>query len=509
LIAFDGSEEQRNGEDTPPPPAAETPSPTDLSPREYPPLIPPASREPWWMLALGLCCFLALMGLIWSNYRIADENRGADFSTLLSARLNTRIIEFLQYHRLQGELPKWAMESFGVEELAKQAAGVWRSISEDTSDTDGGLAALNAAALYHVAGDDAFARRMMVLAARRDPQRAAQYQALSQLYFASPRPVRETPAIDGMLRQISTGPLVRARNAELRGDSAAAFAALLPGARAGQRIAIIFGGMAAVMGILVLSMLLALIIAGPRFFTMLSEVGKAPGAETPWGIGAGLIVISLSYFTVSFLHSLLGSMLSAPIDSDAELMLSLIANLLGPLLIISIFLLALGRKPWEWGVLGWLPTRRGMRYGIAALALTLPLIVVAGILSQRIFGDQQGSPPLIPDMYSTENTLLLGMMILTAVVVAPLVEETLFRGILFRAANAQLPFWTAALGSGFIFAAGHFLLLALLPITLLGVIFALLTRRSQSLFASAAAHAGYNGIVTAITLLLAWALRGM
>jgi len=505
-MAFDGSEEQRNGEDTPPP-AAETP-PIDLSPHEFPPLIPPATREPWWLLAIGLFCYMALLGLIWSNHA-ADKNQGVDFQQSVSARLNTRFIELIQYHRLRGELPGLAMKSINIEELATQTARDWRSISDDTTDAgQRGLTALNAAALYHLAGDDASARRMLVLAAKRDSRRAMQYRALSRLYDANPRPVPETPAISGKLRKITAGPLVRARNAELLGDSAAALAALQPGARAGQRVVLVTVVSFMAMVALLLGLLVALIVARPRLARPLSEVEQGPGAEVPWGMGTGLIVISLSYFAVSFILSLLGSMLSAPKDSDAELMLGLIANLLGPLLIISLFLIALGRKPWEWGVLGWLPTRRGMRYGITALALSLPLIIVAGIVSRQIFGDQQGTNPLIPEIVSAHNPLLLAMLILTAVVVAPLVEETLFRGILFRAANTRLPFWTAAFGSGFLFAAGHYLLVALLPITLLGVLFALLTRRSQSLFASAAAHAGYNGMVTVVMLLLAWALRG-
>jgi membrane protease YdiL (CAAX protease family) len=49
---------------------------------------------------------------------------------------------------------------------------------------------------------------------------------------------------------------------------------------------------------------------------------------------------------------------------------------------------------------------------------------------------------------------------------------------------------------------------ALLPITLLGMLFAFLTRRSQSLLASAGAHAAYNGMITAVVLLISWALNG-
>jgi membrane protease YdiL (CAAX protease family) len=40
------------------------------------------------------------------------------------------------------------------------------------------------------------------------------------------------------------------------------------------------------------------------------------------------------------------------------------------------------------------------------------------------------------------------------------------------------------------------------------MLFAFLTRRSQSLLASAGAHAIYNGIITAMMLLFSWAMNG-
>jgi len=488
-----------------PPPDAIEPAALDM----LPPLIPPASREPVWLLVVGVLCFLGLMGLIWQNHRQESGGRSPDFQTTITARTSTYLVELLEYHRLRGELPAWATQALPVVELANRTAGDWQSVSGDSPDGEyAGLTLLNAAALSHAAGDDIGARAMLTNAAMRDPARAAQYEQLWQLYAIMPRSVRETPALHGMLERISAGPLVRARMAGLRRDTGAEMAALLPGARAGQRFILVSGGLMFGIIALLLSVLVALIITAPRLTATLQDVERAPGAEMPWGMGTGLIVISLSYFTVSFIRSLLAGWLSVPQGTDADLVLNLLATLLGPLLIVSLFLLALGRKPWEWSAVGWLPARRGMRYGFTVLLLALPLILAASYLSGIIFGSRQGANPLISEMMTTPNHLLLAILILTAVVVAPLTEETMFRGILFRAANARLPFWAAAFGSGFVFAMGHYSLVALLPITLIGTLLALLTRRTDSLLASAAAHAGYNGLITAVTLLMAWALRG-
>jgi hypothetical protein len=507
-MAFDGSEEQPTRENVPPEMAGEPPLPGPAG-YELPPLIPSASREPVWLLLLGIACFLGLMLLIWRSHQAPEGARSANFQQSVAARTSTYLVALLQYHRLRGELPAWASDALQIEELAARTAGDWRSISEETGDAGhGGLTALNASALYHAAGDDAAAREMIGHAAQRDRENAIHYRALLPLYADPPRPVSVIPPVSRLLERISAGPLVKAHIAELQGDSAAALEALRPGARAGQRVALVTGGFVVATGLLLLGVLLTLIITGARLMSVLRNIERTPSPEVPWGVGVGLIVISLSYVTVSILRSVLVKAMAVQEGSDTAMMLSLFATLLGPLLIISLFLLALGRKPWEWSALGWTPTRRGMRYGIGALLLSLPLIFMAAILSSRIIGNQQGANPLISEMLTAHNPLLLAMIIATAILVAPLIEETLFRGILFRAADARLPFWGAAFGSGLIFAMGHYILVALLPITLLGILFALLTRRSQSLFASAAAHAGYNGMVTAVVLLLSWALRG-
>ena len=477
-------------------------------PYELPPLIPPASREPFWLALLGLACFLGLLGMIWWSHRAAGDAQSASFQTSVKARINTYLVEMLLYHREHGKPPAWASETMNIEELATRTADDWRSVSEEGTDAKlQGLTALNAAALYGVTGNTVSAQAMLDRAARRDPERKAQYRALLPLYAGAPRPIRLTEPIRDMLMKISAGPLVQAHNARLLGKSGDVSAALQSGARAGQRLILVSGVILLLFIFTVLGMLVALIIRGPRLAKAVGEMERTPGAEVPWGIGTGLIVISLSYFTIFFVKSVLAILVTKG-NADTELMLDLLSNLLGPLCIISLFLAALGRKPWEWGLLGWTPSRRGIRYGVLALALALPIVMGASYLSGRVFGDQQGANPLISDMLTARNPLLLLMIVVTAAVVAPLMEETLFRGILFRAANVRLPFWAAAFGSGLIFASGHYLLVALLPITLLGMLFAFLTRRSQSLLASAGAHTAYNGMITAVVLLTSWALNG-
>jgi membrane protease YdiL (CAAX protease family) len=80
------------------------------------------------------------------------------------------------------------------------------------------------------------------------------------------------------------------------------------------------------------------------------------------------------------------------------------------------------------------------------------------------------------------------------VLCAPLAEEYLFRGLLFRALDREWGGWRAVLGSACFFAIYH-PPVAWLPVAALGVLNALLFRHTRRLWPAVLAHACYNAIV--------------
>ncbi len=85
-------------------------------------------------------------------------------------------------------------------------------------------------------------------------------------------------------------------------------------------------------------------------------------------------------------------------------------------------------------------------------------------------------------------------LILLAVVAAPICEEILFRGMLFRSLSRALPTRTAVLWSAAVFAVVH-PPIAWVPVFLVGVMCAILVARTGFLPAAIAAHAAYNFVV--------------
>jgi membrane protease YdiL (CAAX protease family) len=96
---------------------------------------------------------------------------------------------------------------------------------------------------------------------------------------------------------------------------------------------------------------------------------------------------------------------------------------------------------------------------------------------------------------ATQQPVLEALVILSGVVLAPLVEELLFRGVLYQALRRSMPVGSAALISAVVFAAMHFNLLLFVPLALMGVVLALVYERSGSLLPTILVHACNNGII--------------
>ncbi len=104
--------------------------------------------------------------------------------------------------------------------------------------------------------------------------------------------------------------------------------------------------------------------------------------------------------------------------------------------------------------------------------------------------------PLQPDMLRNFPAGWQGLVLalFLGAVVAPIAEETFFRGFLFAALRNNYPFWIAAGVSSLIFAAGHMVPGAIFPLYLLGFLFAWLRERTGSIWPSIAMHVVNNAL---------------
>ncbi|NUN50575.1 MAG: CPBP family intramembrane metalloprotease [Candidatus Brocadiae bacterium] len=137
---------------------------------------------------------------------------------------------------------------------------------------------------------------------------------------------------------------------------------------------------------------------------------------------------------------------------------------------------------------------------LAAYPLSISLIILA-VLFQVLALGQPLAPPQasVQAMRAIQDPALKALAVLAVAVVAPIAEEILFRGVLFRALRLRWGVFPAMLVSAAIFSAVHLDLLHALPIFMLGLVLAFITEESGSLIPGITLHALVNGITLWVT----------
>ena len=184
--------------------------------------------------------------------------------------------------------------------------------------------------------------------------------------------------------------------------------------------------------------------------------------------------------------------------------------LMSAALIAGMFLVGLSRH-YNWERFGfWMPVRTDYLFvgGILAISIFIQPLFLFGF-------DAEGATDLRDTFftaYHPQGVLLFELLVFAALVIlAPLLEEMVFRGLFFGWARQRLGFFEAALFSSLIFAAFHAHYVdalglhwgfrALAMIFTLGFLSALLFERTGSLIAPTLLHGLFN-LQAAIPLLL-------
>jgi membrane protease YdiL (CAAX protease family) len=207
-----------------------------------------------------------------------------------------------------------------------------------------------------------------------------------------------------------------------------------------------------------------------------------------WGVGF-LVVWVAVFICLSLLAR------SAGLDMNVGLFVGL-AELA---LLIPVWWLALRKYGVGWEALG------VREFSPSALALGCGLMILS-FLFNLVFGSFLALFDLRMqvDMVSVFAELSSPWWLLVAgIVVAPVVEEVFFRGFVFAGLAKQYGWRAAGVGSSILFALIHFQPLAILPIFILGLIFAYLYYRSRSIWPAVIMHVSTNALALGAAYLLA------
>lgn len=238
----------------------------------------------------------------------------------------------------------------------------------------------------------------------------------------------------------------------------------------------------------------------------------------PWP-GGSVMLETAAVFVAGFLA--LKAVVAAVAGVDPDLAGALQLTLQWALLLVPLWPLVRGVSWTRTRRLLGLHSGRGLLDEIAAgvvgylacvplFALGVLLSLLMLLITAALSGPAGAAGPPPPPANPVAELLLrlsgwsLVAFVLLAVVWAPLVEECIFRGALFRHLRARLAPAAAALLSSAAFALMHgYALVMMGPVLMLGVGFALLREWRGSLIAPVIAHALHNATLVALMLLVA------
>jgi membrane protease YdiL (CAAX protease family) len=162
-------------------------------------------------------------------------------------------------------------------------------------------------------------------------------------------------------------------------------------------------------------------------------------------------------------------------------------------------------------VIGWPPVGARLRelaigtgFGVVLEVVAVATGAVVAALLESLTGRQVESPVQVsPDLHGWG----ILMLVLLAVVVAPVVEEFVFRGLLFRSLADRYGFWIGAVASAVPFGLTHVAVGASIDLwalritlTVVGLVLAWIHWRRRNLLANIVAHATFNVIGVVIIL---------
>ncbi len=224
-------------------------------------------------------------------------------------------------------------------------------------------------------------------------------------------------------------------------------------------------------------------------------------------VGGGFVILGevASPILFSPISTSLSSGLNAPLQEAVRVFIGYCGMTVPPLLILRNQLNGLddSDKPLN----GWLqwrlnPWPSAVSNAIRGWAMVMPFVLLISWLTIRLLGDQGGSNPLLEMVLGSRDPLALVLLALTTVVLAPLFEEVIFRGILLPVFARSFGSIIGVVSSALIFGIAHLSVGELPALFVLGIGLAVLRLRTGRLLPSICMHALWNGITFTNLLLL-------
>ncbi len=234
----------------------------------------------------------------------------------------------------------------------------------------------------------------------------------------------------------------------------------------------------------------------------------APRGRTPWGYAdmamAIAVVIGSVIVILIPIIIVIGLVTSGELEDEDDSVTAVTIGagfLLEVVLLLAVALFTVRKYNLRWSALGFRsPKRGGYWFPVPIFIAAFVILLLNAGIASAVGADAEGN--VSDELF--DSTLLIVLFGILSLGLAPIMEETFFRGFLFGGLRGRWGLLGAAFASGLLFALAHFTGLSGLPllpaIGMIGMLFAWSYHYTGSLFAPILAHFLFNlvGFVVAV-----------
>ena len=223
-----------------------------------------------------------------------------------------------------------------------------------------------------------------------------------------------------------------------------------------------------------------------------------PASQAPWTTGDISRAIAAAVLALLVLIGVGAAAVGIVADAEAVIGLAVSGSAAAALVFVA-WWFGVRKHGLAWASLGfrWVP---GGRSALLCFLAFIVCLAVAGFYGWliEILGWDQGLPDR--PFFEDGNRAIAAAGAGLAVLVAPMAEETFFRGFVFGGLRGRIGWWGAAGVSSGLFSLAHLLPLLYPPIFVIGLVLAWVYAKTHSLWYPVLVHLGYNGVVVGISL---------
>jgi membrane protease YdiL (CAAX protease family) len=215
------------------------------------------------------------------------------------------------------------------------------------------------------------------------------------------------------------------------------------------------------------------------------------GSTRTFGLPEAVLAAALIFL---LLLNMSASFSNRSVQLNARNLLENLLFTVGLVLFIAVFLRLRGLDLSSLGGLFRITFLRALSTGTVLILAAYPLISIADAITQRVFGSGSSKQSIV-ELFSGSRTIEQRMMIIVfAVVIAPMAEEFLFRFFLYGVLKRYFGRFLGVTVNALLFAAAHTHLPSFAPLFVLGSCFTIAYEWSGSILVSMTMHALFNSL---------------